>query len=362
MAGMWTNTGDGWELGLVQAFEDEKELHSLIEENPQLLPLDGSPRLAVLGSEVKLGTGYADILAVEFSGRPVIIEVKLHKNLESHRAIVSQIIYYAAFLRGFDVEGLEQISALREHLASAGYESILEAVKAQAGEMDEASFRASLQGFLARGDFRLVLVLDKVSEELERVVAYLDAMTVQGLTIDLVTVKKYEVNGVQLALPERISPDIDAAPTIHKPYGPDEDEPPGPVEEHDGVDAFKGWIADVTGETRRKFDDLIAWAEQLGSLPNIRLFSRKGSEMITLIPGIALEAKYPGLVTIFSNINRPYPYVSVYRSVFERLAPNSIEPVERAIADTIGKGSTAYNITPEALDALTAAYREACGA
>ena len=74
MTGIWTNRGEGWELGSPQAFPQETTLHSLIEKNPQLLPLAGSPRLAVLGSEIQLGTGYADILAVESSGRPTIIE------------------------------------------------------------------------------------------------------------------------------------------------------------------------------------------------------------------------------------------------------------------------------------------------
>ena len=356
MAGMGTNTGDGWELGLVQAFEDEEELRSLIAENPQLLPLDGSPLLAVLGSEVQLGTGYADILAVEFSGRPVIIEVKLHKNLESHRAIVSQIIYYAAFLRGFDVDAFERRIVLRRYIASAGCESILEAVKAQdeAGEVDEASFRASLQGFLAQGDFRLVLVLDEVSEELERVVAYLDAVTVQGLTIDLVTVKKYEVNGVQMALPERISPDIDAASM----YMIESSDPAdyGTIDV-DGADEFKRSIEGVTGEARRTFDDLIAWAEQVESLPNVHLVTGTGRTMVTLKPKI--RPKDVGLVAIYNDNLRPG--LSVHRSVFIDLAPNSIEPVERAIGSPIGHGNY-VDITPEALNALTAAYHEACDA
>ena len=73
MTGIWTNMGEGWQLGLPQAFPDEATLHGLIEENPQLLPLAGEPYLAVLGSEVQLGGGYADQLCVESSGRPVII-------------------------------------------------------------------------------------------------------------------------------------------------------------------------------------------------------------------------------------------------------------------------------------------------
>ena len=72
MTGIWTNTGEGWQLGYPQVFQEEATLHKLIEENPQLLPLAGSPRLTILGSEIKLGTGYADILAVESIGGIIV--------------------------------------------------------------------------------------------------------------------------------------------------------------------------------------------------------------------------------------------------------------------------------------------------
>lgn len=77
MTGIWTNEGNGWELAEAHPFSDEATLQRLVAENPQLLPLAGSPRVFTLDREVRLGTGKADILAVEASGRPVIIEVKL---------------------------------------------------------------------------------------------------------------------------------------------------------------------------------------------------------------------------------------------------------------------------------------------
>ena len=104
MTGIWTNTRQGWDLGSPQPFVDEATLQSLIQRNPQLLPLAGSPSLTVLGAEVQLGPGYADLLAVEPSGRPAIIEVKLSSNRDARRAVVSQVLAYAAFLRGHDIE------------------------------------------------------------------------------------------------------------------------------------------------------------------------------------------------------------------------------------------------------------------
>ena len=65
-----------------------------------------------------------------------------------------------------------------------------------------------------------------------------------------------------------------------------------------------------------------------------------------------------GLVTIWNDNQRPY--ISVWRSMFERRAPNSIEPVEHVIAPTkLGQGNTTGNITAQLLDALKAAYKEA---
>ena len=75
MTGIWTNRGEGWELGSPQAFPQEATLHSLIEKNPQLLPLAGSPRLAVLGSEISAG----DRLR-RYSGSRVVRATRYHRS------------------------------------------------------------------------------------------------------------------------------------------------------------------------------------------------------------------------------------------------------------------------------------------
>ncbi len=359
MPGIWTNTGDGWEVGKPQRFQDEATLHRLIHQNPHILPLAGSPRLVVLGSEVQLGNGYADILAVEPSGRPAIIEVKLASNSEARRAIVAQVIAYAAFLRGLSIEGLEQ-GPLSRHLANAGYESILNAVKVQDqdGAVNADAFTAALQGYLNQGNFRLVLALDDISEELERIVAYLDAITVQALTVDLITLQVYEVNGAQVALPQRVSLDP-VAPSPAVPVGSitAKPAPPKPVRT-DGSFAFRASIENAPAEAREVFEELIAWAEKVGDIPNVRLFTTSGATQTTLKP--AIKPDDVGLVTIYNSNLRPF--CGFTKTVFDRLAPESIDAVERAISpDKIGKGNWTPNITPELLEALTAAYQEAAG-
>ena len=261
------------------------------------------------------------------------------------------------FSKDYDVKGLEQ-GPLRRHLADAGYDSILDMVQAedQEGAVDPDSFVTSLREFLDQGIFRWVLVLDEVSAELERVVAYLDAITIQGITIDLIVVKVYEVNGAQVALPQRVSPDLNRT-ISYAPPGAGRTVASRSIRS-DGPDAFQASIADITGETRAAFDDLVQWAEQIALLPNVRLSTTTGVERTTLLPWI-MPGKV-GLVTIWND--KQQPYITAFRSVFERLAPNSIELVERAIAPVkIGQGNSLWNITPQVLEALTAAYREATG-
>ena len=355
MTGIWTKADNGWKLADSHPFPDEATLQGLVAENPQLLPLAGSPRLFTLGREVRLGTGYADVLAVEESGRPVIIEVKLARNAEARRAIVSQVLSYAAFLHGYDAVDLEE-GPLRGALAEADHGSITEAVAAfdQEGAVDTSEFATALQDHLNSGRFRLVLVLDEVSAELERIIAYLETVALQTLTIDLITINVYQVKGVEVALPQRISPDLSASSTpASAPKG--RSAPRGVLS--DGPDAFVESVAQVSGEHREVFDELIAWARELAQLPNVRLFSYNGvGGTVTMLPRIVPENA--GLVTIWNDFGKPS--LSVWRSVFERLAPRTISRTERAIAPIkLGQGKTVKDISAEVIAAITAAYQEA---
>ena len=345
MALIWTNTRDGWNQGSPKEYTDEAELHRLIEENLRMLPLDGSPMLTFLGSEVYLGYGYADILAVESTGRPVIIEVKL----AARSGIVSQILYYAAFLRGKSLASLErQISNLAK---GSEHPTIFEAVQAQ-GHIsvdDTESFNSSLQDHLERGDFRLVFALDGVSAELERIVAYLDSFTSE-ITIDLVTIEIYEVNGTQVAVPTRISPDLDAAGDIANPQAFATRSTPG-------AKVFRDSLSGLHASSREKFDKLISWAESVADLPNMILSTSTYSSAQV---GLILSTVQPGFMMTSVHNVKGEPRIAVWRAGLEHHAPNSIKSIEKAIApEKIGYGNYIGEITSEVLDALTEAFHEA---
>jgi hypothetical protein len=73
MTALWHHDGGAWKLLQGVAFDAEKVLHDLVAEAPELLPLSGSPRLTVLGRDLGLGGGYADLVAVEPSGQLALL-------------------------------------------------------------------------------------------------------------------------------------------------------------------------------------------------------------------------------------------------------------------------------------------------
>jgi hypothetical protein len=162
MSSIWgSDAGGVWRPLTPSQYPAEQVLHDLVEQAPQMLPLAGSPQVTVLGREVQLGAGRADLLAVESSGRLAIIEIKLVGNAEARRAVVAQVLSYAAYLQGLTPDRLES-EVLGPHLHKRGTASIVAAVEAadQQGALDPLAFTDGLARSLADGGFRLVFVLD----------------------------------------------------------------------------------------------------------------------------------------------------------------------------------------------------------
>jgi hypothetical protein len=208
MTAIWRNDGTGWSLLAPAGFPNEAALHVLVEQAPHVLPLAGNPRLAILWKEVLLGNGYADLIATEASGRLVVIEVKLARNSEARRAVVAQVLTYAAFLRGIDVATLTH-EVLGDHLTKRGHATPIDAVKTEDEEwsLDPATFNEGLLRSLSEGRFRLVLVLDQAPEELVQLVGYLGAVA-EKVLIDVVTVSSYDIEGVTGSRPAAGGPRV----------------------------------------------------------------------------------------------------------------------------------------------------------
>lgn len=314
-----------------------------------MLPLAGSPQLTVLGREVRLGTGYADLLAVESTGRLVVIEVKLAGNAESRRAVVAQVLSYAGYLQGLDPDQLES-QILGRHLEAGG--SVLAAAQAAEHQdaVDPEDFREGLARSLADGSFRLVIVLDSAPDELVQVVGYLQSVT-DKIDIDLVTVVAYDVAGSQVLVPQRIEPGrrmrelSDAQVTARQAGGV-----------HNGSAEFRADIAKLPPARREVLTRLADWAETLEQDGLVRLSTYQGKSGITTLL-LNLLSDDAGLVSILSG--KASAYMTFWRSVFERRAPQSIPVVEAALGTELKQGNSTHEFPQSLLEALTLAYREA---
>lgn len=350
MTVIWGSEGGGrWRPLPPTAYLDEAELHDRVQQAPSMLPLAGSPRLTVLGREVRLGAGSADLLAVESSGRLVIIEVKLAGNAESRRAVVAQVLSYAGYLQGLDPVQLEY-RVLARHLPPGG--TVLGQVEAddQQHALDREAFQEELARTLAEGSFRLVIVLDSAPDELVQVMGYLELVTGK-IDIDLVTVTAYDVAGSRVLVPQRVDP---GRRTRELSDAQVSDRQAGVL--YPGSAEFRISFADAPPAQREMLRRAADWADSLEREGLVKLSSYRGKGgIVSLLPRLASDNA--GLVTIYSDIKSAY--MQFWRGVFERRAPHSIPAVEAAIGAELRQGNSTRDFTQELLSALTRAYREA---
>ena len=350
MTAIWQNDGSGWRLLAPTGFPYEATLHSLVEQTPQILPVAGDPQLIVVGQEVLLGSGYADLVAVEASGRLAIIEIKLAQNSEARRAVVAQVLAYASYLRGLEPAILER-DILSRHLRERGYGSLKEAVAAndQEGSFDPAAFEEGLAKSMSQGHFRLVLVLDEAPEELVRLVGYLESVT-DSLLIDLITMSAYDIGNSRVLIPQRVDAE-------HHDTGTASPKTSSKAEGWlaNGAEDFAAAINESPEQHRRDLRRLYDWATSLEREGLVKLSTYHGkANRLTLLP--RLRTDNVGLVTIW---NEGGASLQLWRSVFERRAPKSLPRVEQAASMSIGQGNTTREVSDELLEVLTDAYREA---
>ena len=353
---LWNEYDEGLTpSALVDSFADEEELHDLIWSNLDILPLSGSPRLTPLKKEARIRKGYADILAIESGGRPVIIEVKLARNNESYSKIVSQILYYGTFLRGLTVKQLRKKCKIGKGV------SIFQAVKKSDPSVpySEEEFYDRLKSYLERGEARLVMALDRARPELGRVAAYVNEFTNPDLIIELVEIPKFDVNGTLVYPARQIALSVDAA---------DDDaqfsHAPREMIEHPGAQAFRKAVKSIYGdELLGKCENAIVWMEKLETVaPDAEVRSWTDSEGMHPALDARIKGKGRGFRSCLARIvvDIRGPAICMYRHRFRKYAPNSIEDIEAAIKPIpLGSGNHAYDISDRLLNALTKAYEEA---
>lgn len=174
---IWRQRDKDWEIAFGKAYRNEAHLQAFLAEYPAMIPFEdisdqiSQPR--VMLREVGLpGSGSSDIVGVDEDGGITIIECKLAANPEVKRKVIGQVLEYAAFLWRKPYTFLDEISERRlgKPLAQAMHQALDEEARQ---EWAEEAFVQAVTGTLESGDFRMVVAVDSMNDELRRTIEYL---------------------------------------------------------------------------------------------------------------------------------------------------------------------------------------------
>jgi RecB family endonuclease NucS len=87
-------SGGEWEPPGVTSFENEAELQRLVVESPGLVGASAS--VVALPEFALPNAGSLDVLLIDLDGSITLVEAKLNRNPEIRRAVVGQLLGYAA--------------------------------------------------------------------------------------------------------------------------------------------------------------------------------------------------------------------------------------------------------------------------
>jgi hypothetical protein len=231
------------------------------------------------------------------------------------------------------------------HLAKRGYKSVVDAVAQNAIAVEPEAFDAALRGGLDEGTFRVVLVLDSAPPELVQLVGYLAGIA-PAITIDLLTVSRYQVAGDTILVPQRVDPER---------YVVERMTSAGDTKTYylrDGGADFLETLEGLSKAQGSKGLRLYEWAKGLEKDGLATLWGSHGTTYVTLLPHVI--GHDAGLVTLVADGN-----IWTWRSVFEKKAPIAIAGVEKEIGGPLKQGGTITDPTDGFLASIRAAYEEA---
>lgn len=187
----------GWSLAVESKFDDEAHLQDLIYKNPQIIPLeDINPeienRKLFTIKELGLSCGNTDVVIIDDKGEIYLIETKLATNNEIRRKVVGQILEYAAYLWQQNFEFLD------DKVRSKHGSGLSEQFQNVNGWIKE-DFEDAVANNLMEGTFNLIIVVDKVNDELRRITKF---TMEKGLAVYPVELRYFkDKGGIEVIVP-----------------------------------------------------------------------------------------------------------------------------------------------------------------
>ncbi len=198
-----------WKKVSDREYRDEAHLQRLLYESPDLIPIEDlgegtvGPRLFI--KEVGLpGSGRTDLIGVDEIGGITVVECKLATNPDIRRKVIGQVLEYAAYLWQMPYDKFDSIVQSREGqpLAKLMRQRLDE--QGPVEDWQEEKFRDSVVKTLRQGTFRIIVAVDKVTDELRRVIRYLNASGPVGFSIYALEMHYFADDQTELLVPQLV--------------------------------------------------------------------------------------------------------------------------------------------------------------
>ena len=159
--------------------QQESYLQAYIHEHPDILPLDQmeeSVRALVLVREFPTSSGPVDAVAIDQFANIYLIETKLYKNPDKRLVLAQVLDYGAALWKGFgdpDEFVVKLDSLLLERVGQSLTQRVSDFYALEADGTQELI--ANLKNTVASGQFRFIVLMDRVEDRLKDLISYVNA-------------------------------------------------------------------------------------------------------------------------------------------------------------------------------------------
>ena len=215
------NNGENkWEKAREKVFESEAALQNVLYQSPEIMPIEklgqkvAKPRLFVKEAGLP-GSGSTDLIGIDHDGGITIIECKLATNSDIRRKVIGQVFEYAAYLWGMTYDEFDNICSKAEKWVGKHLADVMREIMEQSGESwSEEVFRDGISSSLEKGDFRLIIAVDSLSDELRRIIEFLNSRGEFAPRIYALELRQFATSQLQMLVPELFGPSQALSPHI----------------------------------------------------------------------------------------------------------------------------------------------------
>jgi len=205
------HAGGDWASPAVIGYANEAELQTILNDRPDLIP-GVTPPLAVC-TEFQSGAGPADVVIIQGDGSVMVVECKLAQNPQVRREIIGQVLDYCSRIWRMPIAEFESrwLSRTNASPFDPFGDRAIEVAATVAENLDQ-------------GRFTMVLAVDGINPDLQRIVEYLNAITKPETSILAFELARVADRDVDVLMPRVYGQELiqAKAPADHVPWSVEE--------------------------------------------------------------------------------------------------------------------------------------------